>query len=191
MTPLSDLADRIAIRFPRLKSALCDAVCSFFARRILDQYDNVVIDPDDIAASPNLVQVATGTITNAEFKALRATPKTLVPAPGAGKMLEFVRLQLFFDYNTAYTESADNLAVRMTDGTGGIVSQAIEATGFVDATADTVTNGLPKIDAIIAKSGSENKALVLHNTGDGEYGGGNVANAVRFVCHYRTHATGF
>ncbi len=29
-------------------------------------------------------------LTNAEIKALRATPKTLVAAPGSGRVLEFV-----------------------------------------------------------------------------------------------------
>lgn len=130
-------------------------------------------------------------LTNAEMLALRATPKTLVAAPGAGYMLEFVAAQLFFDYTAAYTETADNMAIRYTDGSGSIVSQAIEATGFVDATADTMTNALPKIDNIIAKSAGENKALVLHNTGDGEYGGGNAANVVRVKIAYRRWSTGF
>lgn len=130
-------------------------------------------------------------ITNAEMLALRATPKTLVAAPGAGKVLEFVSAQLYFDYTAAYTETADNMAVKYTDGSGAAVSQAIEATGFVDATADTITNALPKIDAIVAKSGSENKALVLHNTGDGEYGGGNASNAIRVKVAYRVWSTGF
>lgn len=141
--------------------------------------------------APGATQYAEVSITNAEMLALRATPKTLVAAPGAGKFLEFVSLQLFFDYTGAYTETTDNMAVRLTDGTGIIVSQAIEATGFVDAAADTVTNALPKIDAIAAKTAAENKALVLHNTGDGEYGGGNAANVVRAKVTYRIHSTGF
>lgn len=138
-----------------------------------------------------IIQWAEVSITNAEMLALRATPKTLVAAPGAGKVLEFVSAQLYFDYTGAYTETADNMAIKYTDGSGAAVSQTIEATGFVDATADTVTNALPKIDAIVAKSGSENKALVLHNTGDGEYGGGNAANAIRVKVAYRVWSTGF
>ena len=130
-------------------------------------------------------------ITNAEMLALRATPKTLVAAPGAGFFLEFVQAQLFFDYTGAYTETADNMAVKLGDGSGTAVSQTIEATGFVDATADTITNALPKIDAIVSKTNGENKALVLHNTGDGEYGGGNAANAIRVKVRFRIHATGF
>lgn len=130
-------------------------------------------------------------ITNAEALALRATPKTLVAAPGAGKVLEFVSVQLLFDYTAAYTESADNLAVRFNNTTGVIVSQAIEATGFADATADTITNGLAKIDAIAAATASANLPLVLHNTGDGEWGGGNAANAIRAKVSYRVWSTGF
>jgi hypothetical protein len=137
------------------------------------------------------IQTATVSITNAEMLALRATPKTLVAAPGAGYVHQFISAILFFDYTGAYTETADNMAIRYTDGSGVIVSQAIEATGFVDATADTMTTAVQKIDVIAAKSGSENKALVLHNTGDGEYGGGNASNAVRVTVMYRTVATGF
>ncbi len=143
------------------------------------------------ATGDGITQFAEVSITNAEMLAIRATPKTLVAAPGAGKVLEFVSAQLFFDYTAAYTESTDNLAVKFENGSGAAVSQTIEATGFVDATADTITNALAKIDAIVAKTGSENKALVLHNTGDGEYGGGNAANAIRVKVAYRVWTTGF
>jgi hypothetical protein len=81
------------------------------------------------------------------------------------------------------------MAIRYTDGSGVIVSQAIEATDFIDAGADTITNALPKIDAIVANSGSVNKALVLHNTGDGEFGGNAGADTVMSVkIAYRVHA---
>jgi hypothetical protein len=127
-------------------------------------------------------------ITNAQMLALRATPKTLVSAPGAGKVLEFVSALLVFDYTAAYTESADNMAVRYTDGSGVIQSQTIEATGFVDATVDTVTFAVKAVDGITAASGSVNKALVLHNTGDGEYGGGNASNVVWVRTYFRIHS---
>ncbi len=142
-------------------------------------------------AALGVLQYADVSITNAQIKAIRATPKTLVAAPGAGRMLQFVSLQLLNAGGTnALTESADNLAVKFTDGSGAQVSQDIEATGFVDQTAATVTNGLPKIDAIVAVASAANKALVLHNTGDGEYGGNAAADVTwkaRVV--YRVHAT--
>lgn len=72
------------------------------------------------------------------------------------------------------------------------MSQAIEAGGFIDATADTMTNALPKIDAAAAKTACENKALVLHNTGDGEYGGNAGADTtMRVKIAYRVHTTGW
>ena len=116
-------------------------------------------------------------LTSAEIKALRATPKTLVSGI-AGKTIQLVSATLLMDYGgtNAFTETADNLAIRYTDGSGVIVSQAIETTGFIDQTADTVTNALPKIDAIVTVAGSKGKALVLHNTGDGEIAGNAGAN---------------
>jgi hypothetical protein len=129
-------------------------------------------------------------ITSAELLALRATPKTLVAAPGAGLMLEFVSLALFLDYNSAaYVESTANLAVRYTGTTGTIVSQAIEATGFADATGDIATMGLPKVDPIALKAACENQALVLHNTGAGEWTTGN--SPIRAKISYAIHVTGF
>jgi hypothetical protein len=145
----------------------------------------------DNPTNPRQVRVAEVDLTNTNVLALRATPIELVAAPGAGYVLEFISAVLFFDYTAAYTESADNLAVRYTDGSGVVVSVAIEATGFVDATADTFTNAIAIKDTITAKTGCDNKALVLHNTGDGEYGGGNASNVLRVKTSYRVHTAGW
>ena len=137
-----------------------------------------------------VIQVATVQITNTQLKALRATPVTLVAAPGAGKVLEFISAVIKNNGGTnALTESTANMAVKYTDGSGAAVSQAIESTGFVDQTAATVTAGLPKIDPIVAYASAANKALVLHNTGAGEFGG-NAANDVTFSVKvaYRVHS---
>lgn len=143
---------------------------------------------------PTTIQYAELALTAAVIKALRATPATLVPAPGAGKVLEFISMVLLLDYggSNGFTETADNLAVKYENGSGVAASQAIEMTGFIDQTADTMTTALPKIDVIAAKTACENKALVLHNTGDGEIAG-NAANdnAVRVKVAYRVHTTGW
>jgi hypothetical protein len=136
-----------------------------------------------------MLNVARVTVTNAQLKALRAAPKTLVAAPGAGKVLEFVSAVIKNNGGAnALTESADNMAVKFTDGSGAAVSQTIECTGFIDQTAATVTNALAKIDAIAAYSAAANQALVLHNTGDGEWGG-NAAGDVTLTIDvaYRIH----
>lgn len=142
------------------------------------------------AELPGAVQYAEVTISSAEMLALRATPKTLVAAPGAGKVIEFLGAVLLLDYNSAaYVETSDNMAIKFENGSGVAVSDAIEATGFVTATADTMTNAVPVKDAIVAKTGCENKALVLHNTGDGEYTTGD--SPVRVKVMYVVHQTGF
>lgn len=129
-------------------------------------------------------------ITSPELLALRAAPKTLVSAPGSGKVLQFLEAILLLDATaTAYVESAANLAVRYTDGSGAKVSEDIEATGFIDQTADTMTTARPKLDAIVAKSGCENKALVLHNLGAGEYTTGTGVMRVKIA--YAIWVTGW
>jgi len=136
------------------------------------------------------IRYAAVSIAAAALGTLRATPVTLVAAPGAGKILEFVSAVLILDYTApGFTETADNLAVKYVDGSGVAVSQAIECTGFIDQVADTVTNALPKIDAIATKAQCENVALVLHNTGDGEWGGGG-GSALRVKVAYRVHTSG-
>lgn len=152
---------------------------------------------DDVVTSakldPTTIQTATVSLTNAEIKALRASPKTLVPAPGAGYLLEFICATLLLDYGSnGLTESADNLGVRYGDGSGTQISETIEATGFIDATADTMTTARVKQDGIVAKSACENKALVLHNLGDGEFGGNAGADTVmRVKIAYRVWPTGW
>jgi hypothetical protein len=112
------------------------------------------------------IQAASVTCSSAELLALATTPKTLVAAPGAGKVLHFVGAMLSLDFNSAaYVESGDNLGIKYTDASGVQVSDTIEATGFATATADTITNAVPVKDAIVAATGAVNQALVLDNLG--------------------------
>lgn len=138
--------------------------------------DSVAVSPADLNAylsQEGFMQYADVTLTSTQVKALRATPQTLVAAPGAGATIKFMGAVLKLDYggSNAFTESADNLAIKYTNGSGVAVSGTIESTNFIDATADTYTNAEPASDAIVAATGAENQALVLHNTGDGEIAG--------------------
>lgn len=128
-------------------------------------------------------------ITSPQALALRATPKELVAAPGAGKIAEFVGMLLIHDAATAYVESSANLAVRYENTTGAKVSDDIEMTGFIDQTADTMTTARPKADAIVAKTGCENKALVLHQLGAGEWTTG--TGTLRAKVAYRVVPSGW
>lgn len=143
------------------------------------------------ATSYGTLQYAEVSIAAAAIATLRATPVTLVAAPGAGKVLEFVSAVLILDYTApGFTETADNLGVRYTDGSGTQMSETIEMTGFIDQTADTMTTARAKVDGIAAKTACENKALVLHNLGDGEFGGSG-GSALRVKVAYRVHPTGW
>lgn len=148
-------------------------------------------DQGAAAASSSNVRQTVTTLTNAQMLALRATPITIAPAPGAGRVNQFVSAVLVFNRAAAYTETADNMAVKYVDGSGTTASAAIEATGFVDAAGDAITFARPATtDPILTAAGElSNAVLVLHNTGDGEYGGGNASNTITVICNYRVHQT--
>lgn len=138
----------------------------------------------------SVVQSVTVTLTHDDLAALRATPFELVEAPGANKQNQFVAATLNGDFAAgAYTESSDNLAIRLGDGSGPKVSEDIESGGFVDQAAKILTNAVQKKDTILTEAQAENKALVLHNIGDGELGGGNAANTLKVTVLYRVVST--
>lgn len=137
-----------------------------------------------LLTAEGLVRYRDTTLTNAQVLALRATPIALVPAPGANKVNEFISAMIVASQAAgAWTETADNLAIRQTNGTGLIVSDAIETTGLFAASIKA-TRARAAIDPIGLL---KNSALVLHNTGDGEFGGGNAANTMLVRVFFRIH----
>lgn len=121
------------------------------------------------------------TVSTAELLALNTTPKTLVAAPAAGKILVPEMLQCWLDYaSTAYDGIAANedLVVRYTDGTGAI-AMTVEATGFLDASADAFRLGSRPGSDIAPVAAA---ALVLHMS-TGNIATGNSPLKVRL--HYR------
>ena len=117
-------------------------------------------------ASTSAMQYADVTLTAAEIKALATTQIELVAAQGAGNAILFFGAQFKLNYGSeVFAESGDNLQIKYTDDSGAAVSAAIETTGWIDQSADTMTNAIPKADAIVAAASAENQALVLDNTG--------------------------
>lgn len=144
--------------------------------------------------SENAIRYADVSLTNAQLKALRATPIELVPAPGAGKFIEFVSAVPFLDYgSSALTRPGgdEDLVVRYENGTGPVASEASLAT-FITATADSTQTLSRAVAAVLARTSVENKALVLHNDGSQEFGG-NAGNdtVLRVKVAYRVHSTGW
>lgn len=115
------------------------------------------------------------TITAAEVKALKATPIELVAAQGADTFIEFISAVLVLKYGSeVFTESADNLAIEYDDGSGLAIVPTIEATGFIDQAADTLTNAIPVLDSIAANAAVLNKNIAILNNND-EFAG-NASN---------------
>lgn len=122
-----------------------------------------------------LHQFAKVTLTNAEIKALQGTPKELIAAPGAGKLIIVHQVYLHLDAGSeVLSESADNLVVEYGDGQD--ITGAIEMTSFIDQAADTWMSVLPVAQAASAAASiGINKNVRLLNTGDGEFAG-NASN---------------
>lgn len=134
------------------------------------------------------LQTASVTIATGDVLTLATTPVELVAAPGTGKYIEFLSAQFILDYNSVpYTEAGDNLGIKYTDASGVQVSSTIECTGFIDQSADTMTNAVPAQDVIVAASACVNKALVLDNLGS-NFGAGNSPLIVKVS--YRVITTG-
>lgn len=123
-------------------------------------------------------------LTSAQILALATTPVELVPAPGAGKVLQFLGALLILDYGTiAYTESADNLTINYTDESGLTASEVIETTGFIDQTNDEMITAVPVKDIVPVA----NAALVLSNEND-QFAAGDGVMRVKII--YAVHSTG-
>lgn len=125
------------------------------------------------------------TLTNVNIKALNATPVELVAAPGANFVIVFNGAMLKLNAGTeVLTESADNLVIEYDNGSAVACSNTIEATGFIDQAADTITNAIPVSDMIDASADIVNKNIAILNSGDGEYGGNATGDATMDIYVY-------
>lgn len=161
--------------------------------------DNSITVRDSTGANTWPVAVKGGmqyyeaTIAAAAIATLRATVVTVAPAPPTGFMNVFHQAVLILDYTApAFTETADNMAIKYGTTTGTAASETIEATGFIDQAADTITFAVPDggaATALAAATTFDAKALVLHQTGDGEYAGSG-GSTLRVKCWYSVIPTG-
>jgi hypothetical protein len=123
-------------------------------------------------------------ITSTEMLALNATPKTLVAAPGAGYVTEFISALLILDYVSAAYANNGILGVYETNAAGEVQSDTVDLATFLAQVADTMV----LLQALSADTPMlANKALVLTMaTGESITGD----SPVRVKIAYRIHATG-
>lgn len=146
---------------------------------------------------PTTIQMATLTLTNAQIKALRATPQTLVAAPGAGKVIVPMAcyVGLVYGGTNAFTAAAnDNLGLKYKDGTtASLMTGAVQA--FIQAVTSSLSLMVPAVAAgstvNITKANSDNQPLVVHNITAGEIAGNAAAdNTMVVTVSYTVQASG-
>jgi hypothetical protein len=151
-------------------------------------------DGDIIEVLPyveDAVYTNTVTITAAEMKALAATQKELIPAPGADKYIEVLGITAILDYGSevlAEPSAPDDLEV-VYDAAGGTSIADIIGDWVIQA-ADSITSPAIKDLGVVAATTIVNKAVVLDNTG-GEYTGNATGDTVvTFKMVYKIHTAG-
>lgn len=154
----------------------------------LKEFDGDMALLDGSLTAENL-KTAKVTLTVAEIKALNASPKELIAAPGANKVLEFVGAMLrLVAGSEVLTETDDNVQIHYTDGSGVAVSDVVECTGWIDQATNAVTRAVPVKDAIVAdESDCVNKALVLYNANDEFAGNASNDASLEIYITYRVH----
>jgi len=144
---------------------------------------------DDVDDAFERAEVATVKVsmTAAEVKALAATPKELVAAPGADLILELIGLTLrLVAGSEVLAEAGDNLTVKYKDGSGVAATGAIEMTGFIDQAANINITALP-IVALTTDAQGVNQALVLHNIGSEFTGNASDDAVLEAYVSYKRH----
>ncbi|KKN77435.1 hypothetical protein LCGC14_0359940 [marine sediment metagenome] len=115
------------------------------------------------------IQYKSVRLTSAEILAMYTTPKALLDAPGAGKVIEFLSAVFFLDHGgTDY--AAGGAAVIQTVTGNTAVSDAIAAGTLVNASADVyvVAQALSAEVALDVNEGLElTNASAVHTTGNG------------------------
>jgi hypothetical protein len=118
------------------------------------------------------------TLTNAQAKAFRATPITIVSAAGAGKLLMPVScaVVLLYGGTNAFTQggAGSNFSLKWKDGTtASIMTGGIGA--FVQNTTSAVSQMVPAAAAgseiNVTKANADNQPLVVHNPAAAELTG--------------------
>ena len=165
-----------------------DSVWNAAAGMIRDNWDHFETQ-FGVGITGNL-QITAVTITNSELKDLADTPIELVAAQGVGTLIEFVGATLVLNYGSeVLVESADNLVIEYDTGAGAACSEVIEMTGFIDQTADTVTNAIRVKDVVDASADIVNKNIALFNNSGDFTGNASNDTTLRVLVSFRVHRT--
>jgi hypothetical protein len=139
------------------------------------------------------MQFAVLDMTNAQVKNCRATPVTIVAAPGVGKTVVPIDVVGYLKYGgtNAFTAAVgDNMSIKRKDGTGailasGMIQAMLQNTGSAMSEWVWPTTSTNELKAVV-----DNMPLVVHNQTAAEIAGNAAAdNLVRIVVAYQILAT--
>lgn len=83
----------------------------------------------------NVTRFARVKLTATQIRALFTTPQVLVPNPGAGKLIQIIKVVAYLDFQVAVFTGANNLEIRETGAAGTKVTADLTS-AFLDAAAD-------------------------------------------------------
>lgn len=154
--------------------------------------DATLVNTGALTLAATTIKTAMLVLTNAQIKALRATPITVVAAPGAGKYILPISasIEMIYGGTNAFTSAAnDVLGLKWKDGTTStLLTGAVQA--LVQATASAMGIFLPLTASNVAKANVDNQALVVHNITASEVAGNAAAdNTMNLVVKYSVHLT--
>ncbi len=120
------------------------------------------------------ILVASGNLTNGEIKALHATPKQIIAAPGNGKVIQILNCVATLNYGgtNAFTDAAASQLRVYYSTTTNIMS--ILTAAQILATASQITSGSPLVFNL-TYAAVNNLAVNLYNDSATEWAG-NAAN---------------
>ena len=120
----------------------------------------------DVVSAGSGATTVTIDISNAEWLALNATPKTLIAAPGAGKAIKILDASVFFDYASSNFTWTTNINLQINSVTFGTIPSSLSALA-----ADTIFN----IATPLANTPSDFGGIITTNTALVTAGGGTTA----------------
>ncbi len=147
------------------------------ATAVLLSGDATITNAGVMTLADTVLRKATVTITAAQFNGMYASPKLLVAAPGANKLIVLDKVQLLMTYGTAAYAAGGVAAVQYdstANGAGVIASTTLAAATF----QATVSTGWNFNAGVVAETFSTcvNKGLYLSNiTGAFTTGDSNMA----------------
>lgn len=135
---------------------------------------------------PTVMKFADVKLTSAEVKALKATPITLIAAPGADLAVVPISAVIHLSYGgtNVFTETADDLSIGWA---GGAELHEIETTGFIDQGNDETR--YITFERAETFEPEENTAVVITNLDDEIAGNAANDNEIHIRIYYRVIPT--